>query len=46
MEQLTKQEQDFVKEVAITGNATQAVKKAFKKSIKKEGKNKTLRVVF
>jgi hypothetical protein len=36
MEQLTKQEQDFVKEVAITGNATQAVKKAFKKSIKKD----------
>ncbi len=36
MEELTKQEQDFVKEVAITGNATQAVKKVFKKSIKKD----------
>jgi hypothetical protein len=41
MEQLTKQEQDFVKEVAITGNATQAVKKAFKKNIKTDGSART-----
>lgn len=30
MEDLTKQDQDFVREVAITGNATQAVKKVYK----------------
>lgn len=35
MENLTKQEQDFVKEVAITGNQTQSVAKAYK--IKKDG---------
>lgn len=30
MENLSKQDQEFVREVAITGNATQAVKKAYK----------------
>ena len=41
MEELTKQEQDFVKEVAITGNATQAVKKVYKKNIKTDGSART-----
>lgn len=30
MDKLSKQDQDFVREVAITGNATQAVKKVYK----------------
>lgn len=30
MEELTKQDQEFVKEIAITGNGTQSVKKAYK----------------
>lgn len=30
MEELSQQDQEFVKEVALTGNATQAVKKAYK----------------